>query len=170
MSLPDPLHPAVVHLPLALAMLAPFVVGLAFVVIRRGWLPPRAWVAILLLHGLLAGSAWFAVETGEEQEDRVERVVQERWIEDHEEGAERFLTVAAVALLVSLTGFAGGAAGTVGRGATIAAASVVLAAAIAVGHSGGELVYRHGAADAYVEVTQSPTAARTASHRTHHDD
>lgn len=170
MTLPDPLHPAIVHLPLALAMLAPFAAALAFVVIRRGWLPPRAWLGVVLLQALLVGSAWFAIETGEEQEERVEKVVRESFIEDHEEGAERFLTVAAVALIVSAGGLFAGRAGALGRGATVVAAAFALAAAVAVGHSGGELVYRHGAADAYVERAQEPGSVRAARSPSQDDD
>lgn len=170
MTLPDPLHPAVVHLPLALAMLAPFAAALAFVVIRRGWLPPRAWLAVVLLQGLLAGSAWFAVETGEDQEERVEKVVRESYIEEHEENAERFLRVAVVALVVSAGGLFAGRGGSVGRGATVVAAALALAAAVFVGHTGGELVYRHGAADAYVERAQEPGAPGAERPRSHADD
>lgn len=39
----------------------------------------------------LAVSSWVAVETGEQQEDRVERVVGERPLHSHEEAAELFL-------------------------------------------------------------------------------
>jgi hypothetical protein len=149
--LPDPLHPAVVHLPIALAALAPFAALLAAIAIRVGWLPARAWLAVVLLQALLAGSAWLATETGEDQEERVEDVVGERHIHDHEEAAERFLAVAIAAGLVSTAGLLGGRMGAAGRAATIAAAAVVLAAGVSVGHSGGELVYRHGAASVYVD-------------------
>jgi len=148
--LPDPLHPAVVHMPLALAVLVPALALLAIVAIREAFLPARTWTAIVLLQALLAGSAWLALETGEDQEERVEKVVAERHIESHEEGAERFLVLAGVALVVSGAGLLRGRAGAVGRLATLAASGVALAAAVAVGHSGGELVYRHGAASAYV--------------------
>jgi hypothetical protein len=162
--LPDPLHPAVVHLPVALALLVPLHTLHALAAIARGWLPARAWAGIVLLQALLLGSAWLAVETGEGQEERVERVVAEKYIETHEEGAERFLALAGVALVVSGAGLLRGRAGALGRAATLAAAAAVLAAGVAVGHSGGELVYRHGAASAYtgraVAEKASPPAAR----------
>lgn len=166
--LPEPLHPAVVHFPVVLAVLAPLAALAAFAAIRAGWLPARAWIAVVALHALLAGSAWLAVETGEGQGERVERVVRERFIEAHEEAAERFLAVVAVGFLVSAAGLPGGRLGGIGRGATIAAGAVALATAVAVGHSGGELVYRHGAASAYVESV-APAGASEARVR-HHDD
>ena len=111
---PDPLHPAVVHLPIALAALAPLAALLAAVAIRLDWLPARAWLAVVLLQALLAGSAWLAIETGEDQEEKVEEVVGERHIHDHEEAAERFLAVAIAAGLVSSAGLLGGRMGTAG--------------------------------------------------------
>ncbi len=148
-SLPDPLHPAVVHLPLALAVLVPVFALLAALAIRRELVPPRTWAGVLLLQAALVGSGWAALETGEEQEERVEKVVAERHIEAHEERAERFQIVGVVALIVVAAGLLPGSAGGLARGAAVLAALGVLAAAIPVGHSGGELVYRYGAASAY---------------------
>lgn len=156
--LPEPLHPAVVHFPVALAVLAPLAGLAAFGAIRAGWLPSRVWLAVVLLHGLLAGSAWLAIETGEEQEERVERVVRERFIEAHEEAAERFLAVVGLAFVVSGAGLLRGRAGGIGRAVTVVAGAAALATAVSVGHSGGELVYKHGAADAYVERAGAPPA------------
>jgi uncharacterized membrane protein len=149
--LPDPLHPAVVHMPMALAALVPLLALLGVLVIRSGWLPVRAWSAIVLLQALLVGSGALAVTTGEQEEERVEAVVSESRIEPHEEQAERFLVASAVGLLVSALGLIGGRAGAVARLTTVLVAAGVLAAGIAVGHSGGELVYRHGAASAHTQ-------------------
>ena len=170
-AIPDPLHPAIVHLPIALAVLIPGLALLAIFAIRAGLVPARTWAAVILLNALLVGSSWLAIETGEDQEEKVERVVAERNIEDHEEAAERFLIVAIVAGLVSGTGLLAGRSGEIGRGATLVASALVLAAGIAVGHSGGELVYRHGAASAYTSQ-QAPSPPRTAQKgtRSHDDD
>ena len=55
--LPDPLHPAVVHLPIALAVLVPLLAAGGLLAIRSGFLPARAWLAVALVQALLAGSA-----------------------------------------------------------------------------------------------------------------
>lgn len=156
--MPDPLHPAVVHLPLALAVLLPGLAMLGTFLIHRGFLPTRAWALLVLLQALLVGSAWSALETGEDQEDRVEGFVAERLIEAHEEEAERFLLLAGIGLLAMTVGLLPRDAGRVGRVVGSACAFGVLAAGLAAGHSGGELVYRHGAANAYVDA---PGAQRT---------
>jgi hypothetical protein len=149
--LPNPLHPAVVHLPIALAVVIPLLALLAAAAIQIGFLPQRSWLGLVLLQALLVGSAFAALETGEDQEERVERVVAERHIEAHEEAAERFLWLAGLGLAVVAAGLVPGRAGAVGRIAATAASLGVLAAGVAVGHSGGELVYVHGAASAYVD-------------------
>ena len=120
--------------------------------IRLEFLSPRTWVVVLLLQAWLVGFAWMAIETGEDQEERVERVVAERHIEEHEERAERFLGIAALGLLLAGAGLIPGRAGSLSMGVTVAVAFAVLAAGLAVGHSGGALVYQHGAAGAYTST------------------
>ena len=149
--LPDPLHPAIVHVPIALAVLMPALALLAAVVIRMKIVPPRTWMAVFLLQAALVGSGWMALETGEEEEGRVEHVVAERHIEEHEELAERFQLAGVVALVVVGAGLLPGATGGLARGAAVLATLAVLAVGVQVGHTGGELVYRYGAASAYTQ-------------------
>jgi uncharacterized membrane protein len=157
--LPDPLHPAVVHLPIALAVLMPlFAVG-GVIAIRNGYLPGRAWLAVPLLQVLLAGSAWVAIETGEDQEDRVEKVVAEEHIDEHAEAAEWFAYAATATALIFAAGLASDRIGRPARIAAALASLFVLAAAVRTGHLGGELVYKHGAARAYTSAGSPPEPA-----------
>jgi len=169
-SLPDPLHPAVVHLPLALAVAMPLLAVAAVVAIRLRLLPARTWLAVVVLQAVLVGTSWLALETGEDQEERVEEVVAERHIEAHEEQAERFQVAGLVALVILGAGLLPGTAGVVGRGAGLVACLLGLAAALQVGRSGGELVYRYGAADAYVEAARQHAGARDTAPREREDD
>lgn len=148
--LPDPLHPAIVHFPVVLVMLLPIFAVATLWAIRRGASPVRAWAVPVALAAALAGSAWLATETGQAQEDRVERVVGEQPIHAHEENAERFLVLSGVLLLVAGAGLLGGRIGRVSRVAATVGAFGLVIAGIQVGTTGGELVYRHGAARAYV--------------------
>jgi uncharacterized membrane protein len=145
--LPDPLHPAVVHLPIAL--LVPLVAAFALLAARLGLVPTRGWAFVVLLQALLVASAWLALETGEDEEERAEKVVAERHIEDHEERAERLMIGAAVGLLALGAGLTPGRTGAVARPVGLVLALGVAALAADVGHSGGALVYEHGAAAAY---------------------
>lgn len=147
--LPEPLHPAVVHLPLALAVLLPFFAVLALWAIRRGVSTSTAWALPVLFALVLTGSAWVALQTGEADEGRVEEVVSEAAIHDHEEAAEQFVLVAGVVSLLAMVGLAGGALGSAGRLLATAGTVVVLAAGVQTGARGGDLVYEHGAAGVY---------------------
>jgi len=151
--LPNPLHPAIVHFPIVLVFLLPVFVAGAIWAIRRGTKVRRAWLVPLIGAVALAASAWAAVETGEQQDERVERVVAEQPLEAHEEMAEVFLTSSAVLAIVAVAGLVGGKAGGAARLITGVGSIVLIVMAARVGHSGGELVYRYGAASAYVPNT-----------------
>jgi uncharacterized membrane protein len=58
--LPEPLHPALVHLPVALALIAPLVALGVRLAIRFAKLPAHAWLGVALLQALFAGPAWQA--------------------------------------------------------------------------------------------------------------
>lgn len=155
--LPDPLHPLVVHFPIVLVMLLPlFAVG-ALVLIRRGTAPRKAWALPLVLAGALSLSAWVAVQTGEQQEDRVERIVGDAPMHSHEESAEQFLLFSGMVLLLAAAGMAPGKLGAALRVTATVGAVALVGAGVQVGKSGGDLVYRHGAASAY--TTTSPVGS-----------
>jgi uncharacterized membrane protein len=154
--LPEPLHPAIVHLPIALAMILPLFALAGLLAIRSTWLPLRAWSAVAVLAGLLVAGSWVALETGEEEEETVERVVAERFIEEHEEAAEFFLVFAVVVFAASLAGLRGGRFGEAARVTAFVLMLGLLAAGVRVGHLGGELVYTHGAAGAYLDLPPKP--------------
>ncbi len=162
--LPDPLHPAIVHFPVVLAFLLPISALVALWTIRRGAPPKRAWAIPLAVSAALALSSWVAVETGEAQEEMVERVVPDQALDRHEDAAELFLTLSGVLVLVAGAGLIPGALGRSARVIGTAGAFGLVTAAASVGHSGGELVYRYGAASAYTSGAPSIAgAASTAS-------
>ena len=148
-----PLHPAIVHLPLGLAILMPLLASGFAWALWSGRVRPRAWIPVVALQTLLVASGMIAMNTGEAEEDRVETVVQKSAIHQHEEFAEQFVWTAGATLLLaglvpvfrqprmSLALMALAIAGTVG----------VAGMALRVGHAGGQLVYAHGAASAYTE-------------------
>ena len=154
--LPDPLHPALVHLPLTLAVLIPlFVIG-AIVAMRRGVAARRAWSLVVALMVLLTASSFLAVKTGEDEEEAVEEVVDHDFIHEHEEKAELFRNLTLLTLVLGAAGLATGKIGGFSRGAATGMSFILAGLAWGVGESGGDLVYEHGAANAYIE--QSGTA------------
>jgi uncharacterized membrane protein len=148
-----PLHPLVVHFPIVLVVLLPISAAVAIWAVRKGATARRVWAVPLALAAALTLSAWVAVQTGESQEDRVEDIVGEPALHGHEEAAERFLVLSGVLCLIAAVGLARGTIGSAARLVTVVGAAGLVAAGVQVGHSGGTLVYRHGAASAYANPT-----------------
>jgi hypothetical protein len=125
-------------------------------VARRPHATRGPWIAVVVFAVLLPFTSWAALATGQQQEDVVERVVSEGAIHGHEEAAEGFLAGAGVLAVVVLLGLAPGVVGRAARVGSVAVAVGVLALGYRVGASGGELVYTHGAASAYVGSNGTP--------------
>ena len=150
------LHPKIVHLPIALAVLMPLISGGLLIAWWREWFPKRVWFLAVLFQAVLLASGFAALQTGEADEEPVENVVAEQYIEAHEEAAEVFVWTSAIVLFLLL------GAGLLpnerkGQGlATVATLGtlVVLGLGFRVGEAGGALVYEHGAANAFVNAAQ----------------
>jgi uncharacterized membrane protein len=167
--LPDPLHPAVVHFPIVFTVLLPFLAAGALWAVGRGARPRMAWAVPVSVAVALTASSWVAVETGEREEDKAERVVAESALHQHVEDAERFLLLSGVLLAVCAAGLLRGAPGRVARvGATVGAVGLAALGA-RVGHSGGNLVYRDGAASAYTRTAETAKAVASPE-GVEHDD
>lgn len=164
-----PLHPKLIHLPIALAILMPMISAGLLLAWMKDLLPKRAWIVAVALQAVLVGSSVLAMRSGEDEEERVERVVPESAIETHEEAAEAFTWTAAGALVLFIAGAAipGAAAARGAAGAATAATLVVLLLGYRVGQAGGALVYQHGAAAAY---TTAAGAGNPAAPATDDDD
>ncbi|MBL0170209.1 MAG: hypothetical protein IPP90_05660 [Gemmatimonadaceae bacterium] len=157
--IPNPLHPAIVHLPMALVILLPMTAIVALWSIRRGAAPIKVWGVAAALHAMLALSAWASLATGDQAGEKVENVVAEAPVESHEEAAETFLALSVGALVIALVGLRKDQIGTAARAAASVATVALLVAGWRVGHSGGQLVYRYGAASAYTDSTGARTAS-----------
>lgn len=147
--MPNPLHPAIVHFPIVLAVLLPLLTVAGVLLSRRAGAGRGPWMAVAAFAVLLPLAAWGAIATGEQQEDTVEQVVGEAPLHGHEEAAEAFLVAAVVLAAIVLAGLLPGAAGKVARVTSVPVAVLVLGLGYRVGASGGELVYTYGAASAY---------------------
>ncbi len=146
-----PLHPKLVHLPMALAVIMPLLsLGLLVTWITRV-LPRRTWLIAIVLQGLLLGSGIAALRSGEADEERVEAIVPEPAIEAHEAAATTFVVGSAVVLAIAL------AAAVIrneraARGVAalaVAGTAIVLLFGYRTGDAGGRLVYQHGAASSF---------------------
>lgn len=154
-----PLHPKLVHLPIALAVLMPFIAGGISAMVRRELLPARAWLLVVVLQALLMLSGLAAANSGEGDEERVERVVPREAIAEHEQAADWFIASAGGVLLVSILALSAKKPSLRQTfvAVTLAGSVFVMFVAQRVGELGGALVYKHNAAKAYIDAA-TPSA------------
>jgi len=166
-----PLHPALVHIPLGLSVVMPLLAAAIGLALLKGWATKPMWLVVIALQAVVLVGGLAAMNTGEEEEEVVEKVVEERLIEEHEERAEAFVWSAGVTLALSSAVLVLGPQ-QVGAAAlvTAAAAAVTLGLGYGVGHSGGELVFKHGAAAAYADDTASERSREGGESRRERDD
>jgi len=169
LSLPSPLHPAVVHFPIVLLLLGSAVAAAA--AFTKRWQLPL--VAALLL-GLGAIGSVVAVQTGERDgEIAGETPALEAVLEQHEDWAERTQVASIVAALLAGAALLTTRWPVARRSLSIVTgvgALLVTWCVIQTGHYGGQLVYRHGAG---VNLTASSTGhatGETAKKQRKHDD
>lgn len=153
-------HPKVVHIPMALGVLMPLIAGGLLLAWWRQWLPARAWFLAVGLQAALVLSGFAAMRSGEHDEERVEKVVDERYIEEHEEAAEAFVWTGAgvFALMLAAAVFSERRAGLPLAAAAAVGTLGVFGLGYRTGQEGGALVYQHGAAQVYA----SPDGASAA--------
>ncbi len=150
-----PLHPLVVHFPLVLAFILPALMLTFTLMIKNNKMAPRVWLVILGLQFVLVGSGYLASKTGENEEDLVEKVVAKSLIHEHEDASEVFIGVTVIALVLSIAAFF--VKKEIQFPLKLGVVFVSLIAcylAYRTGHLGGELVYKHGAASAYVNSSE----------------
>lgn len=142
---PIPLHAAIVHVPLGLAVTLPIVAIAVGIAIWRGWLGPRAFAVVVLLQALTVGAGLLALRTGSQDE---ERVANERLVDAHEDAAETFMAGAGMSLAIGMAGlfFLRRERALRWIAASTAAATVAVAGlAVATGKAGGSIVYGNAA-------------------------
>lgn len=167
MSTELPLHPLIVHLPLALALLLPLLAAGTLLAWWRGWLPGRrSWAVVVALQALLTLSAWAALRTGRAEEERVETTVAESVLETHEEAAEIFLGAAAGVFILAVLALLvpGERVPRLVAGLALVGMALGTVLAVRVGEAGGELVYRHGAAAVYASPSAAPRSGERIEH------
>ncbi|MFL5784681.1 MAG: DUF2231 domain-containing protein [Bacteriovoracaceae bacterium] len=148
-----PLHPIVVHFPLAMTFLLPVMVLIFALAMRSGKMSKEMWFVIIGLQVLITATGYLALETGETDEDKVALVTGKEIIHAHENSAEIFVGMTVVSL-------AGGIVAWFLRPEfqERARLGVFLLTLLPVffgwktGHLGGEIVYKHGGSRAHADM------------------
>lgn len=145
-----PLHPGLVHLPIALAIVLP---GVALVALIRGW-PPARWKWLTLLQIVLGISLYAAMAAGESDAEVLRKTaLPAAPLLEHETWGQRALVLSLLALLPAAVASRPGRHQSLGRFGLLALQIMATASVIWTAHLGGTLVYQHGAA----ELRKTPT-------------
>lgn len=161
-----PLHPAIVHVPLGLAVAVPFVLAWLGASVVRGVLPAKAvWTAVLLQAILVLGGV-AALATGDEEAERVHSVVPHDAIEEHEHDAQLFVFLSGLSLAASIAAAVARTDAQRKGGLVVAffLSAFGLAMGLDAGHHGGELVFEHGAANVPLEGSGGSSDAHDDDH------
>lgn len=148
-----PFHPQIVHLPLALSVVLPLLALAVIICIRKQKFSSHVWILVACLQVLTTGSGYLAMETGEDDERAVGALVGKPLVHAHEERAEMFVAISVAASVVAV------ATVVVKASAQFYLMLVALVLMLGqsalgwrTGHSGGELIYVHKAANAHVSA------------------
>ena len=76
-----PLHPIAVHFPIVLGVLLPFLAILLWWAIKKLQWSPKVWALVSAVALVYSLTAVTAVQLGEEDEEKVEKVISEQVIE-----------------------------------------------------------------------------------------
>lgn len=141
-QIPDPLHPAVVHFPVALLLVGGMLAWMSVIWLR--WALPAA-----LILSLGAVGAIVAVETGEHEADRAGELSQaaDHLLDEHAEAGEAARTLGVVTAGLAILSVLLGRLAVLSRVAALlcAVASVAAGWQVAMaGHFGGQMVYHQG--------------------------
>ena len=166
-----PLHPALVHLPIALFLFIPFIALGLLIFIRAniGKNPEfqKLWALVPVTLLLALGSTYAAMASGEsDKEILLQKIALEEKsnptpeklktlkafkaeLEEHEEHAEALLIFGILLLFPALIGYKPGKSALIFQGGTVLGLLFLLFMSLATGHHGGKLVYQYGAAEVH---------------------
>ncbi len=155
------------------SLLPVLAIGLWWAIKKWQW-TPKVWALVSAVALIYTLSAVVAVQLGEADEEKVEKVISEKVIEEHEEAGELIPWFAGTLFLVSLGGF------TVkyskrARVVLMVLSLLAVVPLINAGHTGGGLVYKHGASVAHLPpdhkaAIQSGTILELHDKGEHEDD
>ncbi len=144
-----PLHPIIVHFAIVVGIAIPFIGFGLWYAIKNNWVSAKAWRVVVGMAFLYTALAIVTVQLGEADEEKVEKIVAEDVIEHHEEAAEPIPWIAGVLFLAAFAGCRGKNTRKLQLGFSLVAL-LALIPLMNAGHTGGELVYKYGAANAHL--------------------
>lgn len=157
--MPNQFHPAIVHFPIVVATLLPFLVLIFAYMIKINKMTPRGWLMIIGLQLFVTITGYVSLESGEIEEDMVSKIVDKSFIHEHESAAEIFVGSSVILLVLTVAAFFLRAEFQFYLKLGIALLGLVSGyLAFRAGRLGGDLVYKHGAAAVYANMNQTEAA------------
>jgi len=142
-----PFHPMIVHFPIVIAIGLPLIMIAVIMLIKKSEHHRNSWRVIFALCFILSVFSFVAHNAGENEEEKVEKIISEATIEKHAEVADIFTWATLLPLVFSgLLMFKNQTPLKVGA---VLSALLVAGLVIKVGHAGAELVYKHNAGRIY---------------------
>ncbi len=148
-----PVHPLIVHIPLVITFILPILIIVFALMIHKNKMSANSWLIVIGLQLTVVAMGYISLETGETEEHNVKKVVSKKLIHAHEEAAEVFVGVSVLALVLSIGSLF--LKKEIAFPVKLVISLITLLAgylAFQTGELGGELVYKHGAANAYVNA------------------
>jgi len=162
-----PYHPLIVHFPVAISVILPILSTLILYFIMKKSFSSQLWIIALVFQGLTVATGYLALETGEMDEEKVEKVLSKKLIHEHEEAAEIFVGASVIVFVLGvLSLFIKESYRSKLRIASSVLSLVLPLLVYRAGHLGGELVYKHGAGNAFMNQEQEgllPTPGKQTS-------
>jgi uncharacterized membrane protein len=137
-----PLHPIIVHFPVAIGCLMPLLMVFIAIAIRKWQWPIRTWWMIVFLQALFFVSSIVAVETGEWDEENG-RAPLVSGLENHEEWGEKVPVAAGIILVLTVLPFFLPQKRYPAMIVSVVGSIMVVGLLIQTGHTGGKLIYSH---------------------------
>lgn len=144
-------HPALVHLPIGLAVILPLIVCAIAYALWRNEVPTKAWTLAVGLQAILVFGLFGALNSGAIDEAKVRGLVPDASLDAHLAAGHTLTVATLVGLALFLLVYAARTPRARKLALVAAAGSSLVVAGLAlnVGHRGGELVYAYGAAQAH---------------------
>jgi uncharacterized membrane protein len=151
-----PFHPTIAHMPIVLSVILPLLVLIFAYMMKTNRMTSTGWLIIVGLQVMTTVTGYLALESGEVEEHKVEKVLEKKLINEHEEAAEIFVGFSVLSLVAGIAAF------FIRTEYQLRVQLLVFALALVsgllgtrTGTLGGDLVYKHGAGEAYKEVLES---------------
>jgi hypothetical protein len=126
--------------------------------IKTNKMSPQGWLVIVGLQFFTTASGYIALESGEVEEHKVEKVVEKKLVQQHEEAGELFVGVTVLSLVLGIAAFFIRKEFQFHLEMGVFLITLVACyLGFRTGQLGGDLVYKHGAAQAHVAPVVAPT-------------